>query len=357
MGRQQTTTFFVGYYFQWIYYFFVVIIGLHVSRHSRWYCLAEQGPLHVAITVEADSYLDVAPSRQFHFGVALTTIPPRFSTLHHTIKSWQQQTVVPELIVIFVPRIYRRFRRKKNVKQIDGQVAGHANTLLLILEAEVNMERILIVEHEVDLGPFLKYFGLFEFIQERMSTLDVGKNVTVTHWVAGDDDVDYSSSTLEGYSRAMHEHLLMSESIVTYYKVDVRMSVGVGGNMKGVKHIQGVDTVLFPAATVTSGGNGTFNSSVLANFVPWLHEECPQSFYQDDYIISLLVHASGYSLHSVWNGQSIAGHIDMVSLSNFQMHLNENVFAREVSTRGCLTGKYQKVVEKIRSLQAGPSGS
>ena len=65
---------------------------------------------------------------------------------------------------------------------------------------------------------------------------------------------------------------------------------------------------------------------------------CPLSFYQDDYIVSYLVHLSGFDVHSVWDSHiQVIDHINHVSKSNYQMHMNSNeVVEREHSTVDCI---------------------
>ena len=51
------------------------------------------------------------------YDVALTTIPPRFHHIHHTIISWLHQIIKPNKIFIFIPLIYKRFRKVIKIKK------------------------------------------------------------------------------------------------------------------------------------------------------------------------------------------------------------------------------------------------
>jgi hypothetical protein len=65
------------------------------------------------------------------FGVGLTTIPPRFQTVHHVVASWLAQQTPPEVIVVFVPERYQNFvnesprDKTKNIMFLKSELAKH----------------------------------------------------------------------------------------------------------------------------------------------------------------------------------------------------------------------------------------
>jgi hypothetical protein len=293
------------------------------------------------------------------YGVALTTIPPRFNSVHHTLQSWQQQQMPPAVILIFVPRVYRRFRRKIKPGKSKNDVS-YVEELTRILTTRDLMTNIVVVETEDDFGPILKYYGLYEFIQNNR-----GENLSqthVTHWIVGDDDVAYTPSTISVYNQELicdksfvsNSCVDVNKTILTHYRKDYRLLIdaSVDGEVTDqenrIMHFQGVDTILFPSMILRD--TPVFNSAALKLFIPWMFSLCEGSFYQDDYIVSLLIHLTKFPTRSLWNGQRVAGHVDDVSKSNFQLHMHHDVFVREYDTQQCLQHRSSEIVRMLKQL-------
>jgi hypothetical protein len=124
-------------------------------------------------------------------------------------------------------------------------------------------------------------------------------------------------------------------------------------NMAMIPHIQGVDTYLFSHQLLTEEAEtaGPLSLSSFDSIVHMIHSECSSSFYQDDYVASVLFYLAKVHFMSVWeNNRKLVHHVDGVSTSHFQMHLDPRVFEREHQTKQCLS----KVVPKIfQFLQPG----
>lgn len=80
----------------------------------------------------------------------------------------------------------------------------------------------------------------------------------------------------------------------------------------------------------------------------FFHGVCPESFFQDDYIMSAVLFAAQVPVTSIWNGSKVALHVDDVSTSFQQMHLSVDVFKREQATKHCVEANMHSV---LRAMQ------
>ena len=317
------------------------------------------------------------------FGVALTTIPPRFASVFNTINSWTNQSCPPFALLIFVPKKYRRFRpHNRNATHSKETLRSCAVRLREQLSEQIAHGRIYVVETERDYGPILKYAGLFDFVQNnKMHNL-----ASVDYWIIGDDDVRYRTTVVEAYydslislqhnAWASNRSIVASDvsglalayavddstfaSVMTHYRHDIRLTIlssqstiashesqdpsfRQGLVSQSITHVQGVDTIMISTQLIKS--LRVFNTDLLDAFLTWIFNWCPDSFYQDDYIISLLLHIAGISIVSLWDGLSVAGHIDGVSKYHNQLHTNNNVFIREYITQQCIVENYKLIQE------------
>lgn len=90
--------------------------------------------------------------------------------------------------------------------------------------------------------------------------------------------------------------------------------------------------------------NGAFTLQHAVEVAAYYHEVCPESFFQDDYVISALIFAAQIPFKSVWSGSKVALHVDDVSTSFQQMHLSVHVFDREQATKQCVEEKMSRVL-------------
>ena len=56
-------------------------------------------------------------------------------------------------------------------------------------------------------------------------------------------------------------------------------------------------------------------------------------------------------MHSLWNNQHVAKHIEGASRSHFQMHLDPRVHAREQQTKACIVGHADAALEYLRGAR------
>lgn len=350
-----------------------------------------------------------------NYGVALTTIPPRFSTIHFTLQSWLAQDILPQKIVIFIPRRYKRFKSRLPHKESDS----YRDRLVLQLRKSnlgeyIDQGTLQITEVAQDWGPITKFIGTALY-----HTTDVRH---VDHWVYCDDDMIYKPGLSTHYANLLHTSAPVLQSYHTMLEQDRReltatepreqisvqeVSPALFGftmfaaehrvhiirtsshRSEGIPHIQGVDTYIVPSSifstaidisavdgtsTHTIGELAAWNSANrLLRIVEHFHTLCPESFYQDDYLVSYVLYLLGVRMCSARyrslqcaldiyrntnsgaltsntddEENSVAGldcntvlnfvdTIEGVSKANFQMHMKEEVFMREFIAQQCLT--------------------
>jgi hypothetical protein len=278
--------------------------------------------------------LTACSGQQVKYGVSITTIPPRYSTIHHVIRSWMEQSLVPDVIAVFVPQQYVNFMGESKRDKTRNALTLKSH-LSKYFPTEVENGKIVIQLVTRDWGPITKYLGLFEHFS------NIDGNNHIDYWVICDDDVRYSNNTLSDYSVRISSTGDRS-SILTHFNTHARLRPKINGKYVNVMHLQGVDTVLFPSFSFA----GSLSFPIASATVSLIHESCPHSFYQDDYVISLLVYLSKIRVQSVWSGKKVAYHVNGVSTSNQQMHIHPEVFEREEGTKECLV----KIAEKVSGI-------
>jgi hypothetical protein len=282
--------------------------------------------------------------KESRVGVCLTTIPPRFLTVHHVIQSWLQQDTPPDVIVLFIPETYTNFigesRRdpKKNMKTLTSELSVR-------FPQEIQSGRILVQSMNHDWGPITKYVGLFEHHKELER-----KTSSVDYWVIGDDDVRYSPNTLSDYLAAISKNEKNQKKILTHFKSHPRITATINSVPTPIQHLQGVDTILFPSALLSS--TPSFSYPIVSAVLNFIHSKCPKSFYQDDYVISLLVSLShSQDIQSIWSGMKVAHHVNGVSKAGQQMHTHKEVFDREEGTKQCLVEHSNEISQLVLKLE------
>lgn len=262
------------------------------------------------------------------YGFAFTTIPPRFRYLRQTILSLlTQQHIEPKILMLSIPTVYSRF----NCTDVDLCFPTPATGLMKLLgeefPTEVAYERIQVTSVDYDYGPITKVMGLIR---------NFDRFPGIQNWIVCDDDVSYAPDTYLRYYYALKA--TKYKNVLTHFSEDYRVAVklqGSGKIPKLVQHIQGVDTYLLPADILQL--NPIMQYTKFKTIIDFFHRVCPLSFYQDDYIVSFVLHVAEVRVKSTWNNQKVAEHIHNVSLSNFQMHKDDEVFDREDQTKACIT--------------------
>jgi hypothetical protein len=364
---------------------------------------------------------DVAGLLSLKYIVCFTTIPPRFRHIHQTIQSWLQQSIPPQTILIFVPAAYKRFRRKEKLIGYISHATHLADVLKTTLPTEMAKGRIEVVETRADWGPATKFLGSLLY-QQRLSVL-VTLRIDVDYWMYCDDDVQYREDVARYYSQQIdlvseHHMSLHAQRVdttglpatkptdgfqkdgrydslgYTLFAAEKRLHFSLSHEISArhVSHIQGVDSYLVPSSafgiltrsTVQTAVVGAVDSDNLLNvngetkeprasplsnvtnivrIVEHYHTHiCPESYYQDDYMVSFLLNLAGVDMLSIRDpcayglitaaqlattpvendldicksGLNLVVPIPGVTKEHNQMHLKEEVFVRESITQRCL---------------------
>jgi hypothetical protein len=216
-------------------------------------------------------------------------------------------------------------------------ILSRDTTLTIALSSGV----IQVIEIEKDYGPATKFVGML-YYQHLIHQNTNGLTILPDYWIVADDDVRYSPITIAKYQFALQ--MEFGDCVgcgLTHFSEDYRLQYqlsGVDSPVERVLHIQGVDTYLIPQSILKSHYTNRMglHFEVFIRAVNSFHQICPESFYQDDYIVSYLLHRAGIRMYSVWNNDNMASHVEGVSKSNSQMHMNPNVFKREEITKICI---------------------
>lgn len=311
------------------------------------------------------------------FGVLLTTIPQRMPVVFHAIASWLDQTVKPSVIFVCVPKRYRRFHREMeamvNHLAESGDIRGTAISTKDLLHfylsrthgSDLFDKTVQILEVEKDWGPITKYMAVHAAIEVGLGS-PLSRAAGVSHWVVGDDDVHYASNLLSRYELRIRSPGVGPMTVLSHFAPDIRVqytrsvpvgsdgSAPVGGELtplhstrEAIMHIQGVDTVCLAAAVFLS--NELLGHRMLKLLVQYFHNVCPASFYQDDYVISFVLHIARLRVVSLWEPHvQVVDHVDQVSRSFDQMHMGTaTVHHHEQTTKQCIVDFANRVYDVI----------
>lgn len=288
--------------------------------------------------------------------VAMTSIPPRFHSIHHTITSWFTQEQQPvDKICIYIPTKYKRFFRQK--KRVGATDLSHVDYLRQILTRESNLlaqaiadRKLVIVEFSQDYGPITRIAGMLRSVFNK--SLDqqddcLGPNEpSPDYWIIGDDDVGYDAQLTQRYLQAVSslfstQHYYAAVGLTQFaenYRLELPLSSNDTNALTLIPHVQGVDTYLVNNVHIVMQQQaGVLWYPYFIQAVKFMHDICPESFFQDDYIVSVLFYMSGVRFRTIWDSHvKMVHHIEGVSKSHFQMHMSEDVFRKEAATKACL---------------------
>lgn len=304
-------------------------------------------------------------NHDYSYAIAITTIPPRFDHIVPTLLSWINQSYQPIRICIYIPIDYQRFKAKQR------QSASPLNLLQVFknkisknqyIESLIKQQKIKIIELSKDYGPISRFIGLIQeqIISETRNCFYPLVEQLPDYWVISDDDVNYSTNSLSKY-QSMFNHfpdLQYKNSFISsnqeiqerqnifefhslsqfsldyrvYYQLHHQDKINI------FPHLQGVDTYLIPhkALQLSYINKGPLYYHRLLRAINYFHNECPESFFQDDYLISFLLHLGGIEYHSIWAQDNFAQHIEGISKNNHQMHMKPDVFHKESATKACI---------------------
>lgn len=141
--------------------------------------------------------------------------------------------------------------------------------------------------------------------------------------------------------------------VLTNFFEDYRLSYALENEsrVRTPMHLQGVDTFIIRSRILRqqSFTRGPLEYNQFLIVLDYFHRVCPSSFFQDDYILSFLFDVANVTIHSIWDYDNFAQHVEGVSKSNFQMHMNPKVFQREEETKQCITERANAAVNLLRT--------
>ena len=288
--------------------------------------------------------------------ISMTSIPSRFNHMTECLLSWINQDVQPNYIFIFIPKQYKRFKRKQEYHDDDGNlVVTFSRKLISILNSSIELHEYIInnminvIEIDKDWGPITKVIGMLQYNNDWLK-YDYRKQPD--YWIIGDDDVRYLKNTVSDYllSTVSMSKLDLKMNVITHFPYDNRVNININDHDISLSHIQGVDTVLFPTILLLDQcQNGyTLCYEKFMKLSRYFHNKCNDSYYQDDYIISFAIGLGNVKVISIWGNDNVAKHINGVSKSNMQMHMNKKVFIREIITKECVQMDANDAMESIK---------
>ena len=235
------------------------------------------------------------PETSVSYAVSMTTIPARIPHLRHVVESWlTQRGGPPRYIFIFVPKVYKRFKRKggagtgqsfkcmaegilvDQLESMPGDAAVFKDCPTFLGEepglrdnANDNgiFTTIRTIEVDHDWGPATKYVGLMDYRLHWEDKWEVDTREPPDYWVVSDDDVRYLSNTWSLYDAFISNDAIVTEreheaqgqesrtapvgpaTMLTHFSEDYRQLLHLEQEdfTRPVLHLQGVDTVAFPS--------------------------------------------------------------------------------------------------------------
>eukprot|EP01039_Chlorochromonas_danica_P001715 gene1715-1874_t len=219
-------------------------------------------------------------------------------------------------------------------------------------------DKVHIISMDQDWGPITKFMGVLE--EQVNPTCFPSHEMLPDFWIFADDDVGYQPYSVRKYiqwwyriqyddnhsNNSNSNNRSRSPMVLTNFAEDYRLVYYPTYNNRGlltqdlqiVQHLQGVDTYWLAQQDLQEHYNSQLALSLVhvQEIVQILHRECPEVFYQDDYLVSFLLHRAGFHLKSIWMQDNLAIHLEGLSKSLFQMHMNELVTDREQVTKACI---------------------
>lgn len=224
-----------------------------------------------------------AAAEKIYLYCSLTTIPSRIPKLEKTINSLLRQTVLPDKIIVQIPREYNfRFRGEKvNTKIID-----------LFYEKYENYRDIVIFHYvDEDDGPGTKLTG---FLKTREYYLSAVLNSNNSFVIVVDDDVEYQKHFIESFAKAIYENGVDAKNVYTFQKYYIwniyvneylYVAMCVAGFCINCKYLHGF--------------SGFFEKIKKYDFVLY-HDELYMSYYatklKDMELVDISEHRSGYQV-------------------------------------------------------------
>ena len=193
----------------------------------------------------------------FKYYVHFSTIQPRFPYLNGVITSWLTQYIKPEKIII-------------TTSSLDPRYTSHE-----ILDQYKNND-IIIQILDIDYGPNNKILGALKFYEN----LEDKDNVCI---IICDDDIIYNEKTIKSYKEYIDKYYNDKDNYIltNFYSPHCRFI----NKDYGLEHLQGADTYILT--------KNFLSSTTYSDYETYLKDtinNCPDTFYQDDYVISYYIH-------------------------------------------------------------------
>lgn len=168
-----------------------------------------------ALQEKRNGTIELLPPKNCLVAIAMTSIPPRYPYISHSIASWLAQSLPDSIcrICIYIPVEYKRFKRKPRETPEKIQDT-YAKTLTRRLEKEpvlssaVQSGRVKVIEVPEDLGPLTRFMGVLSEWQQNDGAspcFKASEELMPEYWIVGDDDVRYSENTVERYFHAIQQ--------------------------------------------------------------------------------------------------------------------------------------------------------
>jgi len=187
------------------------------------------------------------------FVVHMTTFPPRYNSLTDVLRSWHHQRGPVEKVVVTV---CTTDPRHTGMETLESYTSTFPKTMFQTMETR-------------DYGAHKKILGAllyYESLQEK------DDNVCI---IICDDDVSYDPGVVGSYLEMITTD---GSCAYTHYEPSQRIPP--------MNHVQGADTYLLPNQFLKRTSFQEYK-----NFVDNVLEECPDAFFQDDYVISFFLHS------------------------------------------------------------------
>lgn len=179
------------------------------------------------------------------FYVHFTSIVSRYDHLEKVIESWLKQTVEVEKIIISV---------------IEPSE----------LLSKYNNPKVHIQYLDKDYGPSTKVYGALKYYE----SIENKDNVYI---IICDDDIEYDKDFTKSYLEDVSND---NKNIYTHFNCKDRLLI----TDLLINHLQGADTYILNPVFLKDISHTDYGKYLLNVF-----KECPEAFYQDDYLISCYI--------------------------------------------------------------------
>jgi hypothetical protein len=226
--------------------------------------------------------------------VHFTTIPTRYAYLEYTINSWLSQTVPVRHIIISICQEYKHYKE---------------NDLSLLNQYKELSDKIIIQVLNIDHGPHDKVVGALHY-----RDIEKKEKKEKIYTIICDDDLYYHPETVASYQEMILGQ--KSPTVYTHFRDETH-------RLKNIRHIQGADSYILPPFFFKKT-----TTEIYTTFLDKCLQECPDAFYQDDYVISYYIaKVCGIDIKGVSRPMSY----QLVHLID-ELHQNPLVHEREKNT-------------------------